>query len=76
MRTSAGLLTLVIALLVGAYAPLSARKVIELDSATIADLNAAFSAGTLTAEKLVQMSLARIEAYDRQWTEAARRDHA
>ena len=76
MRTSAGLLTLVIALLVGAYAPVAARKVIDLDSATIADLNAAFSAGTLTAEKLVQMCLARIEAYDRRGSDAARRDHA
>ena len=41
-------------------------KTIDLDSATIADFNAAFNAGTLTAEKLVQMCLARIEAYDRQ----------
>ena len=41
-------------------------KTIDLDAATIADINAAFDAGTLTAEKLVQMCLARIEAYDRQ----------
>ena len=40
-------------------------KTIELDSATIADINAAFDAGTLTAEKLVQMCLARIAAFDR-----------
>jgi len=40
-------------------------KTIELDSATIADLNAAFDAGTLTAETLVQMCLARIAAFDR-----------
>ena len=46
-------------------APMAA-KTIELDAATIADINAAFDAGTLTAEKLVQMCLARIEAYDRQ----------
>lgn len=39
---------------------------IDLDSATIADINAAFDAGTLTSEKLVQMCLARIAAYDRQ----------
>jgi amidase len=39
---------------------------ISLDSATISDLNAAFKAGTLTAEQLVKMSLARIEAYDHQ----------
>ena len=41
-------------------------KTIEFDAATIAEINAAFDAGTLTAEKLVQMCLARIEAYDRQ----------
>ena len=35
-------------------------KTIELDAVTIADINAAFDAGTLTAEKLVQM-LARAQ---------------
>jgi amidase len=56
---------LVVALLVGMLGPLSAEKGIDLDSATIADINAAFNAGTLTAEKLTQLCLARIEAYDR-----------
>jgi amidase len=51
--------------LLTAVAPLSARQAIEIDSATIADLNAAFKAGTLTSEKLVALSLARIDAYDR-----------
>jgi amidase len=41
-------------------------KTIELDVATIADINAAFDAGTLTAEQLVQLCQARIQAYDRQ----------
>jgi amidase len=41
-------------------------KSIEFDSATIADLNAAFDAGTLTSEALVQICLARIAALDRQ----------
>jgi amidase len=41
-------------------------KTIDLDSATIADLNSAFEAGTLTAEQLVQLCLARIRSYDRQ----------
>src|SRR5258708_6861314 len=41
-------------------------KAIELDSATIAELNAAFDSGALTSEKLVQMCLARIQAYDHQ----------
>jgi amidase len=43
-----------------------AAKTIDLDTATLSDLNAAFAAGTLTAEKLVQLCLARIQAYDRQ----------
>src|SRR5712691_10693903 len=42
----------------------AAPKTIDLDSATIADLNAAFDSGALTSEKLVQMCLARIQAYD------------
>jgi amidase len=56
---------LVAVLVASTFAPLSARKTLDLDAATIADINAAFKAGTLTSEKLVQMSLARIEAYDR-----------
>jgi len=49
------------------YATLvSAAKKIDFDSATIADLNRAFDAGTLTSEKLVQLCLARIKAYDHQ----------
>lgn len=47
-------------------APPALAKTVELDAATIADINAAFDAGTLTAEKLVQMCLARIQAYDKQ----------
>jgi amidase len=41
-----------------------AAKTVDLDSATIADLNRAFDSGTLTSEKLVAMCLARIAAYD------------
>jgi amidase len=37
---------------------------IDLSTATIADLQAAMSAGALTSEKLVELYLARIEAYD------------
>src|SRR5215831_18796645 len=65
IMNSTRLLSLAVALLVGMLAPLSAEKRIDLDSATIADINAAFNAGTLTAEKLTQLCLARIEAYDR-----------
>ncbi len=39
-------------------------QAVDLDSATIAQLAAAMDAGTLTSERLVQLSLARIEAYD------------
>src|SRR6266852_8748614 len=44
----------------------AASKTIDIDSATIADLNRAFDAGTLTSEKLVKICLARIQAYDHQ----------
>jgi amidase len=44
----------------------AAPKTIDLDAATVADLDAALGAGTLTSEELVQLCLARIEAYDRQ----------
>ena len=54
-----------LALLAGVGSSVSAQKTIDLDAATITDLNAAFNAGTLTAEKLTQLCLARIEAYDR-----------
>ena len=38
----------------------------DLTSASIAEINAAFDAGALTSEKLTQLYLARIEAYDKQ----------
>ena len=37
---------------------------IPFDAASIADINAAFKAGTLTSEQLVELCLKRIEAYD------------
>jgi amidase len=46
--------------------PVLGAKTVDPDSATIADINAAFDAGTLTAEDLVQLCLARIKSYDRQ----------
>jgi amidase len=39
---------------------------LKVADATIADLNAAFAAGTLTSEKLTGIYLARIAAYDKQ----------
>src|ERR1041385_5533636 len=55
-------------LIAAILAPLTpaVAKPIDFDNATIAELNAAFNAGTLTAEKLVQLCLARIQAYDHQ----------
>jgi Asp-tRNA(Asn)/Glu-tRNA(Gln) amidotransferase A subunit family amidase len=40
-------------------------RVFDLQTATIADINAAFDAGALTSERLVELYLARIEAYDK-----------
>jgi hypothetical protein len=42
--------------------PALCAKTFDLDSATIADIDAAFKAGTLTAERLVQLCLARIRS--------------
>jgi len=60
--TRAGALLLALGLSVGS---LSAQRTIDLDALTIADVNEAFAKGTLTSEKLVQMFLARIDAYER-----------
>ena len=62
-RTSLSLLAASAAL---ALQSLSFAKTFELSSATIADINAAFDAGALTSEKLTQLYLQRIEAYDDQ----------
>src|SRR5919204_2938505 len=43
----------------------AAARTIEFDAATIADINAAFDAGTLTSEALTRLCLARIAAFDR-----------
>jgi amidase len=53
-------------LLVAALAPVRAAKTIDFDALTVADINHAFDSGALTSEKLVQLCLARIQAYDRQ----------
>ncbi len=52
-----------------AYAPARVRAQkggLNIDTATIADLNAAFGSGALTSERLVEAYLARIDAYDKQ----------
>src|SRR5690349_6528658 len=48
-----------------ALVPLTAQRTVDLDAATIAEVNAAFAKGTLTSEKLMQTFLSRIDAYDR-----------
>jgi amidase len=55
----------VAALLIGYFHHAQAAT-IDFDAATVADLNQAFKAGTLTSEQLVQHCLARIDAYDHQ----------
>jgi amidase len=56
---------IVLALAISMLAP-AVAKTIDFDALTIADINRAFDTGALTAEKLVQLCLARIQAYDRQ----------
>jgi amidase len=60
--TKAGALILTFGLM---FQSVAAQKTVDLDAATIAEVNAAFARGTLTSERLTQMFLARIEAYDR-----------
>ncbi len=50
-------------LLVHLTPPVSAAQ-LDLTRASIADINAAFEAGPLTSEKLVELCLSRIKAYD------------
>ena len=48
-----------------ATAPTRAHRSVALDDATLRDFQAAFDAGTLNAQALVERSLARIAAFDR-----------
>jgi len=57
---------LVLALLLSTASTARAQRAIDLDAATITELNAAFDAGTLSSVQLVTRFLARIAAYDRQ----------
>jgi amidase len=58
--------TLVGALLCATGTIAEAQRPVDLDAATITEINAAFDAGTLTSEQLVKRYLARIAAFDRQ----------
>jgi amidase len=51
---------------VAAHPRALATSTFDLQTATVADINAAIDAGALTSEKLVGLYLKRIEAYDRQ----------
>jgi amidase len=64
MKTIARALVLALAVAWSARSPI-AQKTVDLDVVTIADLNAAMTKGTETSERLTQMFLARIDAYDR-----------
>jgi amidase len=66
MKKSVGFFSIVCALVGALLASPVAAKQVDFDQATIAELQAAMAAGTLTAERLVQLSLDRIAAYDRQ----------
>lgn len=59
LRLSAG-----VCLAVAAWASGASGQDLPLSQATVADVQAAFAAGTLTAERLVELYTARIEAYD------------
>ena len=61
-----GCFTLPLLLLCGVSAQTVQGAAFNLETATIAEIQAAFEAGALTSEKLVQMYLKRIQAYDQQ----------
>ena len=59
--------TLLFGLFMGLYAPVTnalSAQILGLSEATIEDINTAFNSGTLTSERLVELYLARIQAYD------------
>src|SRR6266852_6322040 len=58
-------LVLLAVALCSSTSPTSAARTVDFDTLTIADINRAFDAGALTSERLVQLCLARIDAYDR-----------
>jgi len=66
MQRHSWLLTLVAAFIAFTHIPARAAKTIDFDALTILDIDHAYDVGTLTAERLVTLCLARIQAYDRQ----------
>jgi amidase len=66
-RLRSHLAPLVAGLAIICAAPVAVRAAeLDLSTATIADLEAAMNAGTLTSEQLTREFLARIDAYDKQ----------
>lgn len=63
-RTHARSLRFLVGLFILALASQAGAAKIDLSDASISEINAAFDAGSLTSEKLVQLYLERIEAYD------------
>jgi len=59
-----GVVAGVAAAMIAAATPAKAQRTVDLDAATITEINAAFDAGTLTSEQLVKRYLARIAAFD------------
>lgn len=57
--------TRVLAACASLFSAVSAAAEFDLQTATISDVNRAFDAGALTSERLVQLYLSRIEAYDK-----------
>jgi Asp-tRNA(Asn)/Glu-tRNA(Gln) amidotransferase A subunit family amidase len=64
-RISAGAIVLFGAVLAATATIPAQRGPLDLVTATIAEIQAAFDAGTLTSERLVELSLERIAAYDK-----------
>ena len=59
-----GVVAGVAAAMIAAATPAKAQRTVDLDAATITEINAAFDAGALTSEQLVKRYLARIAAFD------------
>jgi amidase len=64
-RTSRFALVAALGAALFAAAPEASARPVDMELASVAELKAAMEAGTLTAEKLTQLCLERIAAYDR-----------
>jgi amidase len=67
LKTTTKILAASIALTLGTFtlANVALADTLNIETATIADLNKAFASGKLSSEKVVEAYLKRIEAYDR-----------